>query len=303
MSSPLPAPGDDVTTEKERSDIASPDVASPEIESVDVESASVGLKQRILTIVRSWRNWRSLRTRYRLLALLFGFGFVFVIAAYSISTSPAVAPAAPEPKKLSSAKRFDQIFEQLSKSDETIARLDAFVITDAMLRKLTTIDRLTTIQVKTDSVILPTIEKLSQMPKLEQLHIRGASVDDAMLAELAKSSSIWLLNLPSADVSPEAVEGLGKMPALRQLRLGIKGGDNRHGRAISTLSRLRSVHLIGVAITDEGLRPLSEMPQLESLYLDDTAVTDTGWEWLIQENTHLHIHVDQKHHDRDPQKH
>jgi len=234
---------------------------------------------------------------------LFGIVFVFVIALYAIFFSPAVAPIATEPKEPSHAVRFEQIFEQLSKSEETIARLDAFVITDAMLRKLTTIDRLTTIQVNTDSIILPTIEKLSQMPKLEQLHIRGASLDDAMFMELTKSLSIWLLNFPSANVSPEAIEGLGKMPALRQLRLGIKGGDNQHGRAISTLSRLRSVHLIGIAITDEGLRPLTEMPQLESLYLDDTAVTDTGWEWLVQENTHLHVHVNQKHHDRDPQKH
>jgi hypothetical protein len=112
-----------------------------------------------------------------------------------------------------------------------------------------------------------------------------------------------LLNLPICKVTPKAIEELGDMAALRQLRLGIKSGDNRHGRAVATLSRLRSVHLIGVSVTDEGLRPLSQMPQLESLYLDDTAVTDTGWTWLFKENPQLHVHVNQKHHDRDPQKH
>ena len=93
------------------------------------------------------------------------------------------------------------------------------------------------------------------------------------------------------------------MPALRNLRLGIKDGNNRHGRAVATLSRLRTVHLIRVAITDEGLQALAKMPQLESLYLDDSSITDAGWTWLFEENPQLHVHINQKHHDRDPQKH
>jgi len=32
-------------------------------------------------------------------------------------------------------------------------------------------------------------------------------------------------------------------------------------------------------------------------------VTDEGWDWLFQNKSHLHVHIDQKHHDRDPQKH
>jgi hypothetical protein len=45
------------------------------------------------------------------------------------------------------------------------------------------------------------------------------------------------------------------------------------------------------------------MPNLQSLYLDDSLVTETGWEWLFEEVPNLHVHVNQQHHDRDPQAH
>jgi hypothetical protein len=228
-------------------------------------------------------------------------GIIVVVAAWYLifatvaDTSPPLPPTA--------AERFEEFFKLFQPTDEVVAKIDDFNVDDDMLQKLASLDRLTTIQVEADSVSLETIVKLAAMPKLEQLHLRGAAIDDPMLATLATSSTIWLLNLPVANVSPEAIEGLGKMPALRQLRLGIQDGDNRHGRAVATLSRLRAVHLIGVSVTDEGLQPLAKMPQLESLYLDDTAVTDLGWTWLFQNNPQLHVHIDQRHHDRDPLKH
>ena len=52
---------------------------------------------------------------------------------------------------------------------------------------------------------------------------------------------------------------------------------------IAELSSLRSLHLIGIPITDEGLKILARMPRLQSLYLDDSMVTEDGWEWLFEE--------------------
>jgi hypothetical protein len=51
------------------------------------------------------------------------------------------------------------------------------------------------------------------------------------------------------------------------------------------------------------LKTLAAMKQLESLYLDDCAVTEAGWNWLFREHPDLHIHVDQNHLDRDPSAH
>ncbi len=222
-------------------------------------------------------------------------GLVYLLMG--IDTTPT---APPEP---SVEERFKEQFTELQKSEVTVARLDAFTIDDSMLKQLASLDQLMTIQVKASDVSLETIAAIAKMPKLEQLHVRGAAINDDMLAALTSSPTIWLLNFPNAEVSPAGLECLAKMPALRNLRLGIKDGNNRHGRAVATLSRLRTVHLIRVAITDEGLQALAKMPQLESLYLDDSSITDAGWTWLFEENPQLHVHINQKHHDRDPQKH
>jgi len=227
-------------------------------------------------------------------------GLAILLVGYFILTGESVPPAAPEP---TAAERFDEQFASLQKSDEAVVRMDAFEIDDAMLQKLASMDRLNTIQVDVSSVSVGTIALLAKMPKLEQLHIRNAVINDEMLAALAESPTIWLLNFPSAEISPAGIKHLEKMPSLRQLRLGIKDGDNGHGRAIAELSSLRSVHLIRVAITDEGLQSLAKMPRLESLYLDDSVITDSGWQWLFEKNPQLHVHVNQQHHDRDPQKH
>jgi hypothetical protein len=66
---------------------------------------------------------------------------------------------------------------------------------------------------------------------------------------------------------------------------------------------LRAVHLIEIPITDEGLQQIADLPHLESLYLDGAAVTATGWNWLFTNHPDLHIHLDQQHHDIDPNWH
>ncbi len=228
---------------------------------------------------------------------------VLLVLGIACSSFLFVGEVEPEvPVEPTASEKF-RVFLAGLVEDETAARLDDFQIDDAMLRELTKIDRLTTIQVDLPAVTTDTLTAVAAMPNLQQLHLRGLVVDDEMIGILAKSKTIWLLNLPKTTLSLPAIESLSSMPELRQLRLGVQSGSNQHGRAVATLTRLRSVHLIGVAITDEGLQPLAEMPQLESLYLDDTAVTDAGWNWLFANHPQLHIHVNQKHHDRDPQKH
>src|SRR5690606_2919053 len=105
------------------------------------------------------------------------------------------------------------------------------------------------------------------------------------------------------EISPAAIERLAELPQLRQLRLAVPGGDNGFAAAVAAIRTLRSVHLIGIAVTDAGLQELATLPQLQSLYLDDTEISDQGWVWLFENRPGLHVHIDQKHHDRDPQRH
>ncbi|MFM7843031.1 MAG: hypothetical protein ACKPEY_02215, partial [Planctomycetota bacterium] len=63
------------------------------------------------------------------------------------------------------------------------------------------------------------------------------------------------------------------------------------------------LHLIQVPITDAGLEHLQAATQLQSLYLDEAQVTDAGVERLLKHLPRLHLHLDQRHSDRDPNRH
>ena len=69
------------------------------------------------------------------------------------------------------------------------------------------------------------------------------------------------------------------------------------------MSSLSFLHLIAVPINDQGLPSLYGMQHLQSLYLDDTDTTDAGLAKLLEALPHLHLHINQNHIDRDPNKH
>jgi hypothetical protein len=73
-------------------------------------------------------------------------------------------------------------------------------------------------------------------------------------------------------------------------------------RAVARLPRLRSLHLIDVAIGDDGLDVLTELSALRNLYLDGAGVSDAAWERYFEARPRIHVHVDQAHHDRDPRR-
>jgi hypothetical protein len=191
----------------------------------------------------------------------------------------------------------------LIRSGEDTIRLDDFHATDAHLEILANVERLRIIRIDGGSLSPASGRLLAAMPHLEQLHLRGIPIDSALLDAISHSTSLWLLNLSSLEASPEAVERLSRMPRLRQLRLATDAGSNQYASAVAASKGLRSVHLIGVKVNNDGLKSLATLPHLESLYLDDSVVTDEGWVWLFDNHPQLHVHIDQQHHDRDPQRH
>jgi len=205
------------------------------------------------------------------------------------------------------ARSHEEVFaaaiEHLVRSGGDTIRLDNFFATDEHIAVLASVERLRVVRIDGGKLTATAGERFAAMPHLEQLHLRNVELDDAVVETIAASRSLWLLNIAAAEISPAAVEQLAPMPQLRQLRLAVPGGDNRFAAAVATIGSLRSVHLIGIAVTDEGLKDLAALPQLQSLYLDDTEITDQGWVWLFENRPGLHVHIDQKHHDRDPQRH
>ncbi|MCC9658155.1 adenylate cyclase [Rhodopirellula halodulae] len=147
------------------------------------------------------------------------------------------------------------------------------------------------------------METIAEIPELRHVRLRLSPITDAGLEPLLKCETLWFLNLPHSKLTEEGVRSLSKLPKLRQLRLGSTLLGNEVCRALLEVKSLRGIHLIGVPVSDEGLKVLVELPHLESLYLDDSGITETGWDWLFQNHPQLHVHINQRHHDRDPQYH
>ncbi|TWT95070.1 leucine-rich repeat domain-containing protein [Neorhodopirellula pilleata] len=147
------------------------------------------------------------------------------------------------------------------------------------------------------------LARIAELPDLEHVRLRLSPITDENLKPLLQCRELWLINLPHSELTNEGIRSLAEIPKLKQLRLGSKNLTNDCCRAIAELTKLRGLHLIGVPVTDDGVKVLAELPHLESLYLDDSAVTDAGWEWVFRNHPELHIHINQKHHDRDPQSH
>ena len=143
--------------------------------------------------------------------------------------------------------------------------------------------------------------RLARLPALGHLRIRGGSIGDVGVRSLASAASLRILNLPQSRISDAGLAELGKLPALEQIRLGSPKITDAGVVALKSFPALKRVHLIGPAITDAALKTFQEMPRLESLYLDQVEVSDAAYNALFQARPDLHVHINQKHHDRDPQ--
>lgn len=143
------------------------------------------------------------------------------------------------------------------------------------------------------------IDSIARLPKLWHLRLRESPITDQGLQQIAQCSSIQILNLPQCDASAAGIAELAELPDLRNIRIGGSKLGASTAKSLSLIKSLRSVHLIGVPVDDQGLRQIVSLPKLQSLYLDDCAVSPSGWDWLLETYPDLHLHVNQRHLDRD----
>ena len=241
------------------------------------------------------------RRRQTLLFLCFGTTLIVIAGLwwYDYFEMPVIIPEQVDPPGV----RFEKLYQANLQGDQATLHVEGFPVDDSMVSRIGELESLETLIIDEGIVTDETIDLIAKLPKLRQLRLRLSPVGDAGLQELSTCEALWFLNLPHAECTSEGVASLKSLTKLRQIRLGSKNLDNQVTNALTQISSLRSIHLIGVPITDEGLKKIAAMPYLESLYLDDSAVTAEGWAWLFREHPHLHVHIDQSHHDRDPKAH
>ena len=150
---------------------------------------------------------------------------------------------------------------------------------------------------------------LSRLPKLERLVLRESPLTDEGFRHLAACHTLRDLNLPQARCTLAGLAALAELPRLKNLRLGSpelcpegKGGSDL-GMTLLQFPSLRSLHLIDVAVGDEGLEGIGRYDGLWNLYLDGAEVSDAAWDRYFALHPEVHVHVDQAHHDRDPNRH
>ena len=152
------------------------------------------------------------------------------------------------------------------------------------------------------------VPSMVQLPGLLHLRLRDSPLTDEGLSQLARCESLRILNLPQCEATAVGIAKLAGITGLRNLRIGgprleREGSGAETAAAIASIQSLVNVHLIGVPIDDEGLRRIVSLPKLKSLYLDDSQVTPSGWEWLFETHPRLHVHVNQQHLDRGAHDH
>ena len=150
---------------------------------------------------------------------------------------------------------------------------------------------------------------LARLPRLERLVLRESPLGDEGFRHLAACHTLRDVNLPQARCTLAGLAALAELPRLKNLRLGSqdlcpegKGGADL-GMTLLQFPALRSLHLIDVAVGDDGLEGISRYDGLWNLYLDGAGISDEAWERYFALHPEVHVHVDQAHHDRDPNRH
>jgi hypothetical protein len=224
-------------------------------------------------------------------------GVVLLAACDVPSSDSRSSPSIPNQKSV-----IQVINETLRNPAATTLHLDGPRVTDQDLLLLTDNRQITSILIENSDITDKGLSPLSSMPNLIQLRIRSPLTDLA-ITSIINMKSLQFLNLPQADFTDEGIQSLSDHPNIQLLRIGGRRLSNKSLEFIATMSSLSFLHLINVPIDDQGLAAFYDTQNLQSLYLDDTDVTDAGLVKLLERLPNLHLHINQNHIDRDPNKH
>jgi hypothetical protein len=213
--------------------------------------------------------------------------------------SPSTAPGVSEEPSL------DQQITQVRSGATDRIQLEHHPVSDDDLAKLTDLPALAVLLLDDDDNAITDagLARLGGLSNLMHLRIRGARITDDGIEHLLPLEKLRILNLPRADFTGAGLAKLAQLPYLEQLRLTGPRLKDADFAVLRDFPALKRIHLIDIPITDAGLKVFHDMPHLESLYIDGGNASDRAYEALFHANPKIHVHVDQQHLDRDPQRH
>lgn len=244
------------------------------------------------------------------LCRLAGLALLVVVAAGCPATTPqpgrVAAQEQAQPPAAEPDANWQLQFAAILAGKEDTLLLEDRPITSEQLDQLAQLkDSLEQLLIDAGGVDADSLPSILVLKRLTHLRLRECPLGDSSFEQLAASGldQLRILNVPQSQVTARGIASLATLPKLVQLRLGGGQIDDAAVAEIARLPELRSLHLIGPSLSDAALGELALAPKLSSFYLDDCQLSDQAWEQLFEAKPTLHVHVDQQHHDRDPNQH
>lgn len=129
---------------------------------------------------------------------------------------------------------------------------------------------------------------LKNLPQLHKLVIEHAVLSPPSLAAIVQCSQLRHLGLIDAGLTDSSLVSLKSLTGLEHLNLSQNPKITDTGlKTITTLERLRSLHLAHCKITDKGLMQLQNLDALRTLNVVQTAVTQEALERLADAHPNL----------------
>jgi Leucine-rich repeat (LRR) protein len=228
---------------------------------------------------------------------------VFVLAiALSLGCNNSSPPATPAKTKEREASLQEQWRQVAAKLVDNIY-LTEQSISDADLKVLEPSEVLQTFVADEGVVTDDGCRQLAGQSELRHLRLRNSPISDVGLKELLACQKLEILNLPQSQITDDGLALLKQFPKLKLLRFSSPHVTSEGLKHLKELPSLTQIHLIDVAVTDAGLDELSAIEKLQSLYIDGATFSDEAIARLFEKHPKLHVHFDQQHHDRDPNRH
>lgn len=197
----------------------------------------------------------------------------------------------------------DQQWKQVAAKLVDNIYLTEQAISDADLNVLEPGDVLQTFVADEGVVTDEGCRQLAGQLALQHLRLRKSPIGDVGLKELLACQKLEILNLPQSQITDDGLAMLKQFPKLKLLRLSSPHVTPQGLKHLKEIPSLTQIHLIDIAVTNEGLDELSAIEKLQSLYIDGATFSDEAIARLFEKHPKLHVHFDQQHHDRDPNKH
>jgi eukaryotic-like serine/threonine-protein kinase len=146
-------------------------------------------------------------------------------------------------------------------------------ITDAAMRSLRRLEKLTTIEIFDATLSADGLSELRDLP-LKRLVLGTCGLRDADLAAL-KDSPVENLQLPNNRITETGLANLGNPPNLAVLGLKVTDVGTRLGE-LKRFPKLRELLLQNAHVTDAGLAGAPTLPSLDTLEFDAAPISEVG---------------------------